>query len=177
MTLTKQAFDKFRERFSPAKPPREGLIQNDDEKILLDPTQGLEQWEDGSVTGVAEVPARPEIGEELLCYKRLWVVRSDDVVHAHEFCEKGRDFETGVIKHTNLTGGEPAFCGGELLFTNSDTIVVNGCSGRYGPSTEDEMQCVATSFKNSGYKVWSCGFDDETNRPYPFRVIDPLWVR
>ena len=88
----------------------------------------------------------------------------------------GMSLESGVIKHTNLTGGAPAFSGGELLFLDPQTVVVNGCSGRYGPRSAQELDLVVQAFANSGYGVWSMGFDDEVNRPSPFVGVLPVWV-
>jgi hypothetical protein len=107
--------------------------------------------------------------------RRLWVVRDADVVHADELCGWGQALETGKIKHSNLTGGAPAYSGGELIALNDNTIVLNGCSGRYGPQSAAEMQRVAEAFTKSGYYVWSCGFDEEAGRPLPFG-LDALLV-
>lgn len=102
-------------------------------------------------------------------------MRADDVAYAAEVC----DFSTGMIggklKHTNLTGGEPAFSGGELLILNDNTLVVSGDSGRYGPRSADEMLDVAIAFRNAGYTVYSTGYDEEASRALP--LIGPAAKR
>lgn len=176
MTPSTDAFADFRDMFSPAKPPRADLIKNADEVKAMTPADGLEHWQDGPVMVVAASPATPKIDPTMKRDTRLWAIRESDVVHAHEFCDYGTTLETGVIKHTNLTGGAPAYCAGELLFLDESTIVVNGCSGRYGPTTEVEMNEAAKAFRRSGYAVWSSGFDEEAARPLPFVGVDPVWV-
>ncbi|WP_454686018.1 hypothetical protein [Agrobacterium leguminum] len=170
------SFAPFRTQFHPPKPPRDGLVKNDDEIRQMTKEDGLELWEAGSVVHRTVQTAVPRIDATMKRDTRLWAIRETDVVHAHEFCDFGTTLETGVIKHTNLTGGEPAYCAGELLFIDDSTIVVNGCSGRYGPTSEAEMTEAAKAFRNSGYNVWSSGFDEETARPMPFVGVDPVWV-
>lgn len=137
---------------------------------------GLEFWVTGTAAPPSTQTVAPKMDNAMKSDTRLWVIRETDVVHAHEFCDFGKSLQTGVIKHTNLTGGEPAYCAGELLFIDERTIVVNGCSGRYGPTSEAEMLEAAKSFRNSGYNVWSQGFDEEVDRPVPFFTLDPHWV-
>jgi hypothetical protein len=176
MSLTLIAFDKFRGKYSPARAPNTGMIRNSDEVIQMTAEDGLEQWSDGVATTSAAVPLTPKIDDTLLSGLKLWAVRATDVVHAHEKCAFGKTLETQVIKHTNLTGGDDAYCGGELLFLSDSTIVVNGYSGRYGPKSEREMEDVALAFRQSGFNVWSSGYDEESGKPYSFIGVDPVWV-
>jgi len=108
----------------------------------------------------------------------LWVVRTADVVWAEEHGQFGKTLESGVIKHTNLTGGAPAFSGGELLVLDDDsTIIVNGSSGRYGPKSAAELGDVVTAFARSGYAVWAMGYDFDAGIPLPFYAgASPKWV-
>ncbi|WFU04572.1 hypothetical protein QA648_27745 (plasmid) [Rhizobium sp. CB3171] len=173
---TSDSFTSFRQEFHPPKPPRAGLVKNEGEVIQMTYIDGLELWTAGTVAAPAAQPVLPMIVKAMESDKRLWAIRETDVVHAHEFCDFGKTLETGVIKHTNLTGGAPAYCAGELLFVDDATIVVNGCSGRYGPTSEAEMVAAAKSFRDSGYNVWTQGFDEEVGRPVPFFTLDPVWV-
>lgn len=175
MSLTQKAFDEFRSTIgSPRLPPAE-LIANMDQVKQMLAGDGLVQWSDGN--GVAAEPPTPpllEVAQTLQAH--LWAVREDDVVHAGERCGFGASLETGVIKHTNLTGGAAAYSGGELLFLQDGTIVINGCSGRYGPRTKAELESVAKAFARSGHGVWCMGFDEETNQPARFIGTHPEWV-
>lgn len=141
---------------------------------------GLVVWVDGPCAKTISSPEAsnaPDLSEETVAANQhLWVVRTQDVVHAPENCAFGHNLNSGVIKHTNLTGGEPAYAGGELLVLDEQTIVINGCSGRYGPSSPEEMAAVARAFADSGYGVWSMGWDDDAGMPAPFIGVEPEWV-
>lgn len=135
----------------------------------MNAADGLEVWSDGNVetTEPAQRSVGPFAPTSLPAPIRLWAVREEDVVHALERCAFGRARRSdGKIKHTNLTGGERAFSGGELLFINARTIVLTGESGRYGPRDADELEDVAIAFRDSGYIVYSMGWD-ETAKPAP----------
>ena len=99
-----------------------------------------------------------------------------DVLYAPERCQFGSQLFDGVIKHSNLTAGQAAFCGGELVFLSSDEVVVNGRSGRYGPQSDAELKAAAEAFKASGYEVWTMGWDDDVDLPAPFlgKLADPV---
>jgi len=175
MSLTKNAFDQFRSAIGQSRLPPKKLIANDDQVTPMDASNGLRQWKDGP--GLVDSPSPPPLLERSqLQAAHLWVVREEDVVHAEEHCSFGSSLESGVIKHTNLTGGKAAYSGGELLFLDEKTIVVNGCSGRYGPRSKTELDHAVKAFAESGYGVWSMGFDEETNRPAGFVGIYPEWV-
>jgi hypothetical protein len=174
MTLTSVAFNKLRSNLALRSPPPE-LIANVDQLKQMDFSDGLEQWVDGAHPGPPTSPP-PLLEKSSTEQTRLWVVRIEDVVHAREQCDFGDLLETGVIKHTNLTGGDAAFSGGELLFIDEKTIVINGCSGRYGPRNKNAMDMVEKAFVESGYGVWSMGYDEETNRPLPFIGTFPEWI-
>ena len=97
------------------------------------------------------------------------------MLHAEEMCGFGKSLQSGVIKHTNLTGGAPAYSGGEMVMLDEKTMVINGQSGRYGPRSERELDAAAKAFRQSGYHVWCMGYDNEAGYPLPFGVM-PRWV-
>lgn len=176
MGLTETAFNKLRSTLGEPRLPPSGLIANDDQIKQMEGADGLAAWLDGE--GHAGPPGEPPLLEQRDTQRaNLWVVRADDVVYAEERCDFGAGLASGVIKHTNLTGGAAAFSGGELLFLDDGTIVVNGCSGRYGPRSKAELDQVVRAFVESGYGVWSTGFDEETNRPAGFVGTYPEWVK
>ena len=147
-------------------------VANNDELVALDLPDYVREWIDG--VGAAK-GATPLIDTKPLG-TYLWVVRTDDVVHAREDDPAGAKLESKVIKHSNLTGGADAHCGGELLFLGESVIALNGASGRYGPNSATEMAAVARAFRSSGYGVWSYGFSEETMTAYRFGDRDPEWV-
>ncbi|UYK65069.1 hypothetical protein NG831_12530 [Xanthomonas sacchari] len=174
--MTKSAFDTLRSYIQTPKEPPQELIANQGQVKQMLPSDGLLLWTDGPVTTKQKAPEKPLLTQAQVKLAHLWVVRKEDVVHAQEHCAFGKELESGLIKHTNLTGGDPAFSGGELVFIDNSTIVINGNSGRYGPKGSEEMKRVAHAFAKSGYRVWSMGFDTETNRPVPFIGASPEWI-
>lgn len=175
MTLTKTAFDRFRTEIGQPRFPPQELIANADQLKKMDSSDGLMQWVDGpGSTGPSSLP--PLLVCSQTQHAHLWVVGEHDVVHAKEHSAFGDSLESEVVKHTNLTGGAAAYSGGELIFLDEHTVVVNGCSGRYGPRSKAELDQVVRAFSESGYGVWSMGFDEETNRPARFIGVYPEWV-
>ncbi len=172
---TKEVFDQLRSAIGQPRPPPPELIANQDQVKQMTLENGLLEWVDGPVL-IKTAGAPPLLEKDQIEDLSLWVVRGDDVVHAEERCEFATGLESKVIKHTNLTGGTPAFSGGELMFLDAETVVVNGCSGRYGPRNKAELQHAVRAFAESGYRVWSMGFDEETNRPARFLGTYPEWV-
>lgn len=166
---TTKAFDKFRKIIGSPRLPRESQIGNRDELKIMTKKDGLEIIHDGPISeNNAGINTQTRLIEQSeLDHTHLWVVKIDDVVHALESCQFGKGLQTGCIKHTNLTGGEAAYAGGELIRLG-DTLVVNGKSGRYGPKSTQEMTAIVQAFADAGYHVWSMGYDTETNKPYPF---------
>lgn len=172
---TQKAFNGFRQRHGPAWGPR--ILSHASEADQMSPEDGLEQFTDGS-SGGAGAPDRldPLSGDLQISPRRLWVVRQDDVVHAIEDCAFGAARPAGRVKHTNLTGGLPAFSGGELVFLDAGTLIVSGDSGRYGPRSAIEMEDVAIAFKESGYAVYTMGYDEEAGRAFPLVGPSPRLV-
>ena len=175
MSATRAAFDVFRGSLHP-RAPREGVIRNVDETKLMTEDEGLAEWIDGQGRPANPAGAAPLLTADDCAKCSLWVVRLEDVVHAPERCDFGKSLASGVIKHTNLTGGAPAYSGGEIIALDENTIVINGYSGRYGPRTRSELDAVARAFADSGYGVWYMGWDDDANRPAPFLGVLPQWV-
>jgi hypothetical protein len=178
MSATKEAFQVFRDTY----PPKQldlSLLRSRDELLEVPAEQGLELWQDGPLVGdrAARASETPRlIDAQALEGRRLWAVRTSDVVSAEEHCVFASQLALNVIKHSNLTGGRDAHSAGEMLQVSSDTIVLNGSSRRYGPRSEAEMDAVAVAFCRSGYNVWSMGWDTDAGRPAPFVGKTPVQV-
>lgn len=170
------AFTKLRDHFGQPKLPPQELIANPDQVKRMTLADSLQMFVDGNHHQSQPAhTAPPLLRAEQVEDAHLWAVRREDVVHAAERCAFGAKLTSHVIKHTNLTGGDAAYSGGEMLFLGDDTIVVNGCSGRYGPRSKEELLVVVTAFAESGYKVMYMDYDEETNRPLPFLGVRPKW--
>lgn len=79
------------------------------------------------------------------CY--IWVINKDEII---EILWEGQfnpeDTLYNEVKHTNITGGEEAFHGGELFFGKNNVIYINNSSDRYGDA-RDYWPIVIEHFK------------------------------
>ena len=173
--MTVSAFGQYRNRWAPDQDMHPEAKRYEGDTDQLQPSEGLRDWVDGHASSPQSPPIAPVI-ENISDKKVLWAVTADAVFHADEKCPFGADRGAGVIKHSNLTGGGKAFSAGELIFLDENTVVINGCSGRYRIRKAAELEALASAFKASGYNVWTMGYDDDTNRPVTFGVQDPVWV-
>lgn len=90
--------------------------------------------------------------------KYLWLIMDQEVRVIEENIQP-------IPKHTNLSGGENAYCGGEVWFTTPNHIYFNGGSGRYTPRSKEELENIETALQYFGYDVVSFGWDDDLERP------------
>ena len=72
-------------------------------------------------------------------------------------------------KHTNLTGGGPAYVGGQLWFRDTSTLYVSGGSGRFPPLNEGQLDAAVSVFESFSYAVSSLGWNPGTG--YPRRIL------
>lgn len=180
MTLnarTLASFEKYRRANQPDQSMNPEAARYDGDADQMAPEDGLEQWIDGPVHEPQAEPAGRPVVEEKSQGQRIWVVTADDVRHAPEACAFGEKRGAGVTKHSNLTGGGSAFVGGEVVFLDEGSIVITGSSGRYRLRSGAELKAIETAFAESGYNVWSMGYNQDTNRPNTFEAgTDPEWV-
>lgn len=158
----------------PLRPPREGTVRNPDELRQITPEDGLEEF-NLNFGLKAEKSSLPRSTPRQNTY--LWVIIENSIPAALEAAMVGKSLRTGIIKHTNLTGGDKAHCGGEVWFIEDTTVVLNGSSGRYGPSLFDDNQIIDAGrvFKEQGYRVAVLGMD-ETGHPATLLVGEPKWL-
>lgn len=164
-------FSTFRVLY-PARAPAADKIKNAGELVLIPEDSGLQFF--AHALDDIRVSSPPRVhGSRGNTY--LWVIGQDNVPIALESLDFGKTLETGVIKHTNLTGGKDAHSGGELWFISRTQVVISGSSGRYGAKTEQELMDAVESFKAEGFQVASLGFDDETGFPSTVLVGELKW--
>jgi hypothetical protein len=116
-------------------------------------------------TDVRIKPKRRDHGRE---GRHLWVLVASAIPCILESAPNvAPPLESGVAKHTNLTGGDPASCGGELWVDpiEEDKLYVNGASGRYGPLTSQQLDDAVSVFEGLGFRAVSFGWDDDVNLP------------
>lgn len=163
----------FREIY-PLRGPRQNAIRNDEELRQLTPEEGLDEF-DLALGTRAEKSALPQAVPRGNTY--LWAIGKETIPAALETIAIGKQLASGVIKHTNLTGGQPAHCGGEAWFIDDHTVIIGGSSGRYGPDLGDvkQLQDAGLIFKEMGYRVAVLGMD-ETGYMATLLVGDPEWL-
>ena len=91
----------------------------------------------------------------------LWVLCQNNTPCAIECSERYSVLYDSIAKHTNLTGGCVAYCGGELWFRGEKEFIFSGASGRYPARSLAQLDKVADYFRSLGYKVGHLGWDDE----------------
>jgi len=162
------AFQQYKKKYEP-RPPNLKYKKNEDEVTQCEYCvwDGNGEFIEFSSLAVAlsemdgkEIP-KPE--------RLLWVVTSD-IRCAHEHSEMAKKFTRKYLSHTNITGGEQAYSGGQLAFlkqadSEEHAIVLDGRSSRYMPRNQKELKEVAEAFAGTGYDVHSLGWDDEINEP------------
>lgn len=101
--------------------------------------------------------------------KHLWVIREDSLPVILETAPEVRPppLSLGAAKHTNLTGGEPAACGGEVWVdeVEPEKLFVNGGSGRYPARSAEELKDAEEVFRGFGYVVVGAGWSEENDWP------------
>lgn len=101
--------------------------------------------------------------------RHLWVIVPNEVRTLLETAPQVRPppLSLGVAKHTNLTGGAPACCAGELWGDAVDPkrLYVNGGSGRYTAKSPRHLEDAMTVFESLGFEVVAAGWDSENARP------------
>lgn len=153
----------FVAKYAPHPPRRQPI--NDDESRQL-----------GTGDGVFHLTGAPATGQQgqadEAATRHLWVFRAPeptDLPYILEGAPKVRPrLASGSAKHTNLTGGGSASCGGELWIDLADgsRLWVNGCSGRYGPTSREQLDDAAEVFRQLGFDVVNYGWDDDTQKPH-----------
>jgi hypothetical protein len=113
----------------------------------------------------APVAGRPGFPEG----KHLWLILPTDVPVILETAPNAQPppLQSGCAKHTNLTGGAPACCGGELWVdaVSASRLYINGGSGRYQPRTPIELEDAVQVFESFGFQVQSAGWNEENDKP------------
>ena len=177
MVRTNASFARYRSAHQPEQSMNPDARRYQGDADQMEAGDGLAHWVDGPIEAPGLEPAdRPELLDSSDGL-RLWVVTPNHVLHAAESCEFGRRRGAGAAKHSNLTGGGEAFAGGELMFLDPATIAITGSSGRYRLRAAEEMTAIERAFAESGYNVWSMGYNQDTNRPNLFDGNTDLeWV-
>lgn len=165
--IASECFAEFRKNH-PVRDPNLRSKEYDDE---VDDLTASDEVRDLSVA-----PARDsQFGKPRDDSMHIWLIASDAVQYAIEKGALGRSTSRGRLAHTNLSGGKPAHCGGELWFHDEIRVYVTGCSGRYAPRSDLELHDAVECFRGAGYEVASAGWDAEAARPNRTFRDSPQW--
>lgn len=150
--------------------PPHKKAEHDDEVRLLGPSDGVFDLEAGPAMATATVlledrvdplpHGSPDEG------RHLWVIAKAGAPALLEEAPNVKPpLQLKKAKHTNLTGGAEAYCGGEVWFDPDDdtTIYVNGASGRYGPQKREDLEDAVSFFRHLGFNVVSFGWDEDND--------------
>lgn len=167
-------FGSYRAIYPPRGPQLPTTKPNPDEQRLLKDSDGVQLFSDAP-SPVRQEDLNPSAKVRHECKRCLWVVRRLDVPFILEHAVVEPPLQSGVCKHTNLTGGEDAHCGGEVWFVSPERLILNGGSGRYPPRGAAELRDIVSAFQDAGYEVWSMGWDEEGNCAVRFTRESPSW--
>jgi hypothetical protein len=160
--------DEFMARYPP-RPSKRPLLPDEDR--LLGPSDGVFDVHEAPLADAVKAQPTGGYADEA---RHLWVFRSGETAPAApailELAPVVPPLASGKVKHSNLTGGGPASCGGELWVDPIDAshLFVNGASGRYGPDTPQHLDDAVSVFVSRGFAVTSFGWEAETGKPARF---------
>jgi len=149
----------YTERYPPQRPAKPAGAQDARRQLTVE--EGMGFLPDAAT---AMIPARRPGGREG-CH--LWVIIPSDVRFILEVAPNVRPppLSLGVAKHTNLTGGGPACCGGEVWLdpANARKLYATGGSGRYPPKNLAQLEDAITVFTAYGFEVVCPGWDEDND--------------
>ena len=133
-----------------------------DSARLLGPEDGVKTMPCAATMTAAARPGYPES-------RHLWVILPDSVPVILETAPDVQPppLSLGVAKHSNLTGGGRACCGGEIWLDGTDRnlLYVNGGSGRYPAKSPQQLADAVLVFEGYEYSVRSAGWSEENDCP------------
>jgi hypothetical protein len=148
----------------PARLPARPSDNPDQDRLLTQADGVVNLVESGAAAALAQPTCKPGTPEG----KALWVIVRDGVPaiveRAPNVCVP---LQSGVAKHSNLTGAGLASCGGECWVDAAveSRLWVNGGSGRYGPRTPQELVDAVAVLMALGYDVISAGWSIDNDWP------------
>ena len=157
--LATQELQKFRDKY-PEQPPQvhcEPLTL-----VKLNQCHGVTLLQPSPASDV-KLGMPPSTMDGSSTNRYLWVIDRQGVPYIIERALSDID---GMPKHTNLTGGETAYLGGELWFKSNSSLFLSGGSGRYPPANADQLIDAVRVFESYGYCVNSLGWDFQNDRAW-----------
>lgn len=154
------ALESFRSQYTPRN-PKAGRIRSRSEVAKVE-----SDLLGTAPTSTAPLGVPPESRQDSREGCHLWVIDERGVPYVLE--QPMAECGGALPKHTNLTGGNTAWIGGEVWFENPSSLYVSGGSGRYPPESAEQLEAAVDVFRAHSYTVRSLGWDDETGSPRRF---------
>lgn len=158
------ALDNFRTRYSPRSPDLTRLAAPSELRVV--PVELLVVAPQESASQGTPPRSRDDYGAG----RYLWVIDHRGVPYLLE--QPMAECDGSMPKHTNVTGGEPAWIGGEVWFAGPSNLFVSGGSGRYPPDSAGHLESAVDVFRAHLYAVTSLGWDHETESARRFYATD-----
>lgn len=153
---TTPALDEFRGYYQPRKPTK---IDYPHESKEIESKDGLAFLRRAPASGVKF--GNPQKLEDPVRNTYLWVIDYRGIPYLIE--SRMDILDRHLPKHTNLTGGKSAYIGGELWFSDANSIFVSGGSGRFPPLNEQQLDAAIGVFSSFKYTVKSLGWNRGTD--------------
>lgn len=133
------------------------------ELVKLNERHGVRQLRPSPIYDV-QLGSPPTFRGDQGSNRYLWIIDSQGIPYIIE--RPVSDIGDFDPKHTNLTGGEAAYLGGELWFSDSSHLFVSGGSGRYPPIDANQLSDAVGVFESYQYRVTSLGWDFKNDRAW-----------
>lgn len=160
-TIAPMELRQFVEKHEPRPPAKDA--DNTDQLRLLTHEDGVVKLGDGgAVEALAQAACKPGTRDG----RCLWVIAAESVPSIVEVAPNVRvPLTSGVAKHTNLTGGGLASCGGECWVDPSvaNRLWVTGGSGRYPPRSPEHLDDAVAVIRRLGYDVMCAGWSTDND--------------
>ena len=156
--LSTSVLDKLRQHYQLRRPERPSKAQ---QSLKIGPQDGLRRLQAAPISSVA-FGRPPRHSTERGCNTYIWVIDDSGVPYVLE--GPMPRLNGHEPKHTNLTGGGNAYVGGQLWFQDTRSMYVSGGSGRFPPTSEQQLDTAIDVFESFKYAVTSLGWNHETGR-------------
>jgi hypothetical protein len=152
---------KYTERYPPQPPSKPAGTPDEHRQLTVGEGLGFLPEAAAAMTPAKRIGDREG--------RHLWAIVPSDVRVILEVAPgvKPPPLTLGVAKHTNLTGGGPASCGGEVWLDPADPrkLYATGGSGRYPPRTPAQLEDAIEVFLSFGFEVISAGWSEDNDCP------------
>ena len=153
---------EFRERYF-EQSPSSRVDYRPRELVKLSERHGVRQLQPSPAYDV-QLGGPPTFRGDRGSNRYLWVINLQGIPYIIE--RPLSDIDGFDPKHTNLTGGEDAYLGGELWFSDNAHLFVSGGSGRYPPVDANQLMDAVRVFESYHYRVTSLGWDFKNDRAW-----------